>query len=504
MRPTLLLAFTFAVCGCHAGAGKRGAADPPVPGVLATSHGTLASGGVSATRHAFEERVYDYRIEVDPTELARLDAEPARHDDEARYIPARVHIDGKDLGRVGLRYKGAHGTFRTCLSSTGRAAPYAPDPAAACPPRAKFPYKLAFDEYDRDRRYCGLRKINLHNLIRDPSKLHEYLAFRLFRQMGIAAAHSSFARVTVNGEWKGLYAVTEDMGDERFTADRWPADPHGNLYKQVWPPLITGADDPRLRRALATNKKTATPASHQALLAFGADLRAAGDDPRRAAAALERWSDPEWLARYLVVDTALRNVDGITKRWCLADNDQVCLPNNFFWYQTRDNRFLLLPWDLDYTWRVKVRQNRLPPWDLPIPNPAVASCAERIVMDGSRHEPAACDPLFRGMNALRPLYLRAVQQLLASPAFQVARLHADVDRLVALIAPVVAADTTIPTSGSKEWRGQIALLKQDIAFLRTRMEAVAAGQPFRPFPPAGPWEYTPTPPVAATGQGNRQ
>jgi hypothetical protein len=90
-----------------------------------------------------------------------------------------------------------------------------------------------------------------------------------------------------------------------------------------------------------------------------------------------------------------------------------------------------------------------------------------------------------------------VKRLLALPGFQTTVLLAEVDRRAAMIRELVAADPAIPKSGPKEWNAQIALLKHDLGMLRARMEAVAAGQPYRPFPPSGEWQYPPPPPPPA-------
>jgi hypothetical protein len=197
----------------------------------------------------------------------------------------------------------------------------------------------------------------------------------------------------------------------------------------------------------------------------------------------------------MAVDTAVRNVDGVSRLSCKPEAPGSCVPHNYFWYQTGRDRFLLLPWDLDYTFRVSVRQNRLPPWDLGLPAPGVAGCQARIEMDGSLHAPAPCDPVLRGIQAMRPRYLRAVKRLLAHPGFDLGAMRARVDRWVAMIRDEVAADRSIPTTGYKAWDTQIALLKHDLGLLRARMEAVAAGQPHRPFPASGEWVYPP--PAAA-------
>jgi spore coat protein CotH len=497
-------AFVLGVVGVVAGAKParaRGAVGGDAGGDV---HGTLASGGgIPEAAAVFSQRIHAYRFTIDPAELARLDAHPAAFDDQRRYVRAAVSIDGEDVGPVGLRYKGAWGTFRTCLGNpdgSGTAEPYQPAPAAACPPVPKFSYKIAFDGVVPGKRYHGLARINLHNLIRDPSKLHEVLAYELFRSMGIATARSTFAQVTVNGVAKGLYALTEEIGDRRFIVDHWPGGAKGLLYKQGWPRQV---DAGYWQRALASpghrRSGAGRPGSHGRMIAFARAMVAAKGNPQREAAALARFSDPDWLARYMAVDTAIRNVDGITKLFCRPGAPDDCFPNNYFWYEARDHKFLLVPWDLDYTFRVSVRQNRLPPWDRALPVPGVAGCNARITIDGALHQPAACDPLLRGINATRPLYVAAVAKLLATPDFTPPILLTKVDFWSALIKDAVAADKSIPTSGPKAWPAQVALLRQDIGILRARMEAVAAGGEYRPFPPTGAWEYPPAAPTLSPG-----
>ena len=84
----------------------------------------------------------------------------------------------------------------------------------------------------------------------DPSKLRERLGYSLFREMDIVAPRAVHARVYINGEYHGLFAAVEQV-DGRFTANRFPNDGDGNLYKQLWPTAqvtATAAED-----ALKTN-----------------------------------------------------------------------------------------------------------------------------------------------------------------------------------------------------------------------------------------------------------
>jgi spore coat protein H len=448
--------------------------------------GTLPSGGgVAEAALAFEDRLYKYELAADPADLAKMNANPAMYDDQGIFIPAMLTIDGTPFGKVGLRYKGSWGTFRTCLPNpdgSGPAEPYHPIAGNGCPPVPKFPYKVSFDEYVPTQRFHGLKKVNLHNLIRDTSKIHEKLAYQLFRDMGIATARSTHAVVVVNGVSKGVYAVTEHLGDGRYTEDHWPTDSNGNMYKQAWP-IWLFAD--YWVKALETNNMAVPPATHEKAIAFSTELRAATDKPAAALAALTKWSDVDWLFRYMAVDTAIRNADGITKLGCVPGDLNDCSGNNFYWYVTKTGKFLLLPWDLDYTWNVVVDHDRLPPWDLAIPAPGIASCKVRFALYGSPTKAASCDPFFQGLNSMRPLYIAAVKKLLASPGFQVAKLQADVDRISAYLKDAVAMDPAIPAT----WPMEAATLKANIQMLRDKMQAVADGQPYRTYTPMPAWIF---------------
>ncbi|HTM20145.1 MAG TPA: CotH kinase family protein, partial [Kofleriaceae bacterium] len=139
-----------------------------------------------------------------------------------------------------LRFKGFYGNLALCFDAQGN---------QICD---KLSMKLDFAEYDPDGRFYGLKKVNLHSMERDPSKMHDALGYGLFRGAGIYTARTAYARVVVNGELLGLFAVVENL-DGRFTADRFRAidGGDGNLYKEVWP--VHDTEQPYLD-ALKTNE----------------------------------------------------------------------------------------------------------------------------------------------------------------------------------------------------------------------------------------------------------
>ena len=68
--------------------------------------------------------------------------------------------------------------------------------------------------------------------------MHERLGYWLFREMGVPAPRSTHARVIVNGDYVGIFALTEEL-DGRFTRENFD-DGTGNLYKEVWPFAVGG------------------------------------------------------------------------------------------------------------------------------------------------------------------------------------------------------------------------------------------------------------------------
>jgi spore coat protein CotH len=411
------------------------------------------------------------------------------------YVPATLKIDGQDLGRVGVRYKGAWGTFRTCLQgatgSTGGVVPARPQGGDGngngC--TNQLPLKVAFDEIDPLKRWNGLKKVNLHSLIRDFTKMHEKLTFQIFRGMGIATARSTHARVTLTvgaASAVALYALTENVSDGRFTEDRWPRDQNGNLYKQGWPRFVTAA---YWQPKLETNTDAVPPVTHDKVLAFSKEVYYGRANPETVLAALHKWSDVEWLARVMAVDTVSNNTDGLTKFWCRQPSSAAplasdCSNNNYFWYQTKADKFLLVPWDVDYTWELRPDHYVIPAWDA-----AVADCTKPYPLYGADHMAPSCDPIFRALNlpAPRALYIQAIKDMLAGP-LDVRRVHADIDRWTAALRPAIMA-TRSATLGAVEvrsainlafWEAQVRTWKGNVQTLRDRIAGVIDGRPFRP------------------------
>jgi hypothetical protein len=356
------------------------------------------------------------------------------------YVPATLHFEGTEVGPIGVRYKGGYGTLTLCFDAGG---------TRRCP---KLSIKLAFDEYDPDGRFFGVRKLNFHSMLRDPSLMHDRLGYGLHREMGVAAPRAVHARLIVNGELLGLFALVEQI-DGRFTRDRFADGGEGNLYKEVWPVHATA--QPYLD-ALETNEDEGPDVGP--MIRFAEALAGAAD--AEFAAVLGAWMDVPMLMRYLAVDRAIDAWDGIVAWYCVGG---TCFNHNYYWYQEvgRD-RVWLIPWDLDNTFQVPnpIRsQFGMPDWDV-VP----ASCEPIPVFLGIQGRAPACDPLMRRLATVTwDGYAEATRELLAGP-FQVDALAAKLDRWEAQIAAAVAEDGAGP--GSLAWQQALAELRAELPSLR--------------------------------------
>jgi hypothetical protein len=338
--------------------------------------------------------------------------------------------------------------------------------------------------------------VNLHSHLRDRTKLREKLTFWLYRAMGIATARSTHAQVTVDvggSRLVGLFGLTENMSDGRFTEDHWPGDPDGNLWKQTWPtnPNKWGYWLP----ALETNTDPKPPDTiADKAVAFAKEVSANKNDPEKVLAALQKWSDVEWLARYMAVNTVTRNEDGVVKfSYSWSPDTTPPQNNNYFWYQFgKQDRFLLLPWDVDYSWYSQQNDyDPLPPWDKPI-----ADCTAQFKLwKVTPHSSPSCDPVMKALAlpAARRFYLQAIRDMLAGP-LNVPAIHADIDRWAAYLRPAVAAGTMATIGGiqfnwtidASQWERHVRTLKADVQTLRDMIAGVLDGKEFRPFPPPAP------------------
>jgi hypothetical protein len=440
MRPTycLLLALALSTLGAGCGNeeienGGQGETLPCYPPDAA-----VADGDPSALYAASDVPRFDFRL-LDET-WAELQANAI----EEEYVEAEACYRGSSLGLVGLRFKGGYGTLEMCVEEQQEL------------PCAKLSMKVRFDEYVDGQRFFRQKRLNFHSMVRDPTKLHERLAYDLFRDMGVAAPRSAWATLHVNGEPLGLFSMVEDA-DGRFTKNQFPEDPDGNLYEAAWP---VSTDPAYYAEKIETNEEEAT---HERFIAFAEDL--ASTEGAERLAALSTWMDVEELQRYLAVDDAVLNWDGITTFY--VDEDGSAANHNYFVYEEPSSgTFRIIPWDLDNTlslgsWRFFggaahwTETPEMCPEDVP-------------VLEGrAQLRVPGCDVLFSALRQDLAGYRSAVRGLLDGP-FREGRLEEQVDRYAKLIRSSVEEDVHGPPLPA--WAADVAYLRSELSEMRSRME----------------------------------
>ena len=131
------------------------------------------------------------------------------------YYPADFTWNGQTVRNIGIR-------------SRGRGSRSAHKPGL----------RLDFDRYTTGGRFLGLKSLVLDNLTQDQSGVHETVAMAFYARLGIPASREIHARLYVNNEYAGLYAVVESVDKELlarvFGAVGEDTQNDGWLYEFKW------------------------------------------------------------------------------------------------------------------------------------------------------------------------------------------------------------------------------------------------------------------------------
>ena len=94
----------------------------------------------------------------------------------------------------------------------------------------KRSWKINFKVEGGEGKVLGMWRFNLKAMYNDPSQMREALAWHLFDHIGIAASRHTYAKLGINGRYRGLFSVIEQV-DKGFLKDHFGKHDEGNLYK---------------------------------------------------------------------------------------------------------------------------------------------------------------------------------------------------------------------------------------------------------------------------------
>lgn len=366
--------------------------------------GAADTAAQSADRFFGLDRLHSFELVIAAEDIERMMPDSGRggfrfSDTEYPKVPAVLHFEGKEWGKLQVRYKGNSSFMRA-------------------PTALKRSLKLDFDAPDAKRRFFGMRTLNLNNNAFDPSQMRETLAYDVFRRADVPAPRTAFAKVylTVPGhlerEYAGLFTAVEQI-DQTFFEDRW-GQKVGLLLKpedvQGMPDL--GRDWSRYATAYAS-KVNAKERDAGRFMAFVRFVNSASDED--LVEHLHEYLDVDEFLRFLAVEVAIVNTDSPLSM------------NHNYWLTThpKTGKVIWLPWDMNESFG----GFRFGDVDLNLYAPSIPGyfpLAERLL----------------GI----PTFVRRYEEVLRTVLrtnFTAERLDDEIARLAALIRPAVATDRSL-------------------------------------------------------------
>jgi len=315
---------------------------------------------------------------------------------EFEQVHADLEFEGRILRDVAVRYKG-NGTFMESRDSLKRS------------------LKIDLNKYVKGQSLGDIKTLTLQNNVTDASMMNEVLAYRLYRDAGVPAPRTAYARVfvTVPGKHErkllGLYSMSEAV-DKQF-AERHFETKRGAIFKPVTPSLFTdlGADWAAYNQIY--DPKTDLDEDQKKAVMKLSQFVTQADDTAFAARIGEYIDLPEF-ARFMAVMVYLSDLDGI-----LGPGQ-----NLFLHLHPKSQQFQFIPWDQDHSWG---QFNR-------------ASQEQRDMLSIQRPwqgENFFLERMFK-VEAFKKLYLARLDEF-AKSIFVPERIAQQVEQVAAVIRPAV-------------------------------------------------------------------
>jgi hypothetical protein len=317
------------------------------------------------------------------------------------WAEARLDFGDTAFERVAVRYRG-NGTFLNSL--------YGP----------KQSFKVDLNKFQKKQNLGGVHTLNLVNAIPDNSYLHDALAEKVFRELGVPAPRTAYAYLTLDvpGEFNhqalGLYLLIENI-DARFAEERF-GDKSTPIFKPVTGDLFKDLGSSWSAYADIYDLKTkATDSEKQRIIDLAQLVTHAGDD--EFARRLPDLLDIDEFAAFVAGHVLLSSYDGF-----LANGQ-----NFYIYIDPKTQKIGFIPWDQDHAWGEFGY---------------VGTADERE--HASIWEPASYNFHFlrrvMKLGAFRESYRRTLERALAE-TFTAERLFAEIDQLAAQIRRAVAAES---------------------------------------------------------------
>ncbi len=340
-----------------------------------------------------QTQLRSYRLLISDADLKKLDDDPMAEE----YVSGSLVFEGDTVDNIGIRYKGAIGSFWGCVG-TNNGWPVK-GLKKTCP---KLSMKIKIN-YLGDRKFNGVKKLQFHNLNNSASLMNERLEYWLFREMDVITSRAVHAKLYINDTFNGLFTLVEQI-DGSFTNHHFD-DGSGNLYKEIWPISWKGKafSSREYQDALKTNEESSDLAMIQS---FGNEFETAAES--EFGALFAKWTNVEYMMAYAAVDRATWNNDGVFHWWGGTTT------HNFYWYENpTTQQMVLIPWDMDLAFS-KQAEHMIDDWGV-VSNDCEAYTGKNA---STSQRSAACDNIVKGWIEYDAEYKSAQEKLLNGPMAQ--------------------------------------------------------------------------------------
>lgn len=257
-------------------------------------------------------KILDVSIEIPEADWKKLCSQSrdprgvfsGKIEDPFTYFRGDVTIDGVTIQSVGIRKKGFIGSLDD-----------------------RFPsLKVKFNEYVDQKPVADVEVLTLNNNKQDIGLVSQTLAYEVFNAAGVVAPRCTFAKVTVNGEFLGIYSNVESIAKPFL--ERKFKNSKGNLYEGTLADFYPHAID---RIEIKSNKKNHDRSKLDRL------AKMLAEEEKLDIELLDKLVDVDNFLRYWVVESLIGFWDGYT-------NNQ----NNYWLYENKRNgKFYFMPWGAD-------------------------------------------------------------------------------------------------------------------------------------------------------------
>ncbi len=191
-------------------------------------------------------------------------------------------------------------------------------------------------QFDHDVDFHGIKRLNLNGCATG----RQWIGLDLLRRTGIPTPRAWFRRLSINGDLQSGWFLRVETIDDAFLEHTMPGDDSGNLYRGRSQANLDYRGEEfgpyRPHYSKVTNELL-DDYSDVVDLCFRFDSDTTGDG--EFVAAIEERVDADQWARYFAAFALL----GSTENSILLNNGD----DYFLYHRFSDNRWVLLPWDLD-------------------------------------------------------------------------------------------------------------------------------------------------------------